>query len=404
MTETALRLTELSHGGGCGCKIAPAVLNEMLARMPAAKPFANLLVGTETTDDAAVWRLNDQQALIATTDFFMPIVDDPFDFGRIAATNALSDVYAMGGTPIMALAIVGMPINVLPVETIGRILEGGASVCAEAAATVIKEVSRQLGQLSEKTQQLSDIGKDISSLQDILRSPKLRGNMGELFLGDLLSQILPPEHYQLQYTFQDGGKVDAVIRLQAGLVPVDAKFPLENFQRLVKTEAPEEKKALRRAFLQDVKKHVDAIATKYIRTDEGTFDFALMYIPAENVYYETIIKDDELGADGALFSYALARRVIPVSPNSFYAYLQTILLGLKGLRVEESAREIINHLARLNQEFDRFSESFRLVGDHMENALKKYEEAQKRLLKVEGKMEQLDGLAKLELTPPAAAE
>jgi DNA recombination protein RmuC len=274
----------------------------------------------------------------------------------------------------------------------------------DGAAVVIKDVSRQLGQLSEKTQQLADIGKDIASLQDILRSPKLRGNMGELFLGDLLAQILPPEHYQVQYAFQDGGKVDAVIRLQAGLVPVDAKFPLENFQRLVKTESPEEKKALRRAFLQDVKKHIEAIATKYIRTDEGTFDFALMYVPAENVYYETIIKDDELGADGALFAHALARRVIPVSPNSFYAYLQTILLGLKGLRVEESAREIINHLARLNQEFDRFSESFRLVGDHLENALKKYEEAQKRLLKVEGKMEQLDGLAKLERSPPAVAE
>jgi DNA recombination protein RmuC len=274
----------------------------------------------------------------------------------------------------------------------------------DGAAVVIKDVSRQLGQLSEKTQQLADIGKDIASLQDILRSPKLRGNMGELFLGDLLAQILPPEHYQVQYAFQDGGKVDAVIRLQAGLVPVDAKFPLENFQRLVKTESPEEKKALRRAFLQDVKKHIEAIATKYIRTDEGTFDFALMYVPAENVYYETIIKDDELGADGALFAHALARRVIPVSPNSFYAYLQTILLGLKGLRVEESAREIINHLARLNQEFDRFSESFRLVGDHLENALKKYEEAQKRLLKVEGKMEQLDGLAKFERSPPAVAE
>ena len=136
MTEAPLRLTELSHGGGCGCKIAPAVLNEMLAHMPAARPFANLLVGTETADDAAVWRLNDQQALIATTDFFMPIVDDPFDFGRIAATNALSDVYAMGGTPIMALAIVGMPINVLPVSTIGRILEGGAAVCAEAGIPV----------------------------------------------------------------------------------------------------------------------------------------------------------------------------------------------------------------------------------------------------------------------------
>ena len=263
----------------------------------------------------------------------------------------------------------------------------------DGAAVVIKDVSRQLGQLSEKTQQLAEIGKDISRLQDILRSPKLRGNMGELFLGDLLAQILPPDHYQLQHGFKDGAKVDAVIRLQAGLVPVDAKFLLENFQRLVKTELPEEKKTLRRTFLQDVKKHVDAIAQKYIRTDEGTFDFALMYIPAENVYYEAIIKEEDLGTEGALFSYALARRVIPVSPNSFYAYLQTILLGLKGLRVEESAREIINHLARLNQEFDRFSDSFRLVGDHLENSLKKYEEAQKRLLKVEGKMDQLDGLA-----------
>ncbi len=136
MTETPLRLTELSHGGGCGCKIAPAVLAEMLGHMPAAQPFANLLVGTETADDAAVWRLNDEQALIATTDFFMPIVDDPFDFGRIAATNALSDVYAMGGTPIMALAIVGMPVGKLPLSAIGRILEGGASVCAEAGIPV----------------------------------------------------------------------------------------------------------------------------------------------------------------------------------------------------------------------------------------------------------------------------
>ncbi|WP_300439356.1 selenide, water dikinase SelD [Zoogloea sp.] len=136
MTEAPLRLTELSHGGGCGCKIAPAVLSEMLSHMPAAKPFANLMVGTETADDAAVWRLNDQQALIATTDFFMPIVDDPFDFGRIAATNALSDVYAMGGTPIMALAIVGMPVGKMSLSDIGRILEGGASVCAAAGIPV----------------------------------------------------------------------------------------------------------------------------------------------------------------------------------------------------------------------------------------------------------------------------
>ena len=136
MTTPEPRLTSLAHGGGCGCKLAPAVLRDILKGMPLAGPFADLMVGTETSDDAAVWRLNDQQALVATTDFFMPVVDDPFDFGRIAATNALSDVYAMGATPILALALVGMPVNVLSTDTIGRILQGGASVCAAAGIPV----------------------------------------------------------------------------------------------------------------------------------------------------------------------------------------------------------------------------------------------------------------------------
>ncbi|WP_237477454.1 selenide, water dikinase SelD [Lichenibacterium dinghuense] len=130
------RLTSLAHGGGCGCKLAPAVLKGILAKMPEAGPFANMMVGHETGDDAAVYRLNDAQALIATTDFFNPIVDDPRDFGRIAATNALSDVYAMGGSPIFALALVGMPVDKLPVETIGEILAGGASVCADVGIPV----------------------------------------------------------------------------------------------------------------------------------------------------------------------------------------------------------------------------------------------------------------------------
>jgi len=130
------RLTSLAHGGGCGCKLSPQVLRDILSAMPQAAAFSDLMVGTETSDDAAVWRLNDQQALVATTDFFMPVVDDPFDFGRIAATNALSDVYAMGGRPILALALVGMPVNVLSAETIGKILAGGASVCAEAGVPV----------------------------------------------------------------------------------------------------------------------------------------------------------------------------------------------------------------------------------------------------------------------------
>lgn len=130
------RLTSLSHGGGCGCKLAPAVLRDILSSMPAASGFTDLLVGTETSDDAAVWRVNPDQAIVATTDFFMPIVDDPYDFGRIAATNAISDIYAMGATPLFSLAIVGMPIDILPPDVIRKILEGGASICAEAGVPI----------------------------------------------------------------------------------------------------------------------------------------------------------------------------------------------------------------------------------------------------------------------------
>ncbi|OCP35534.1 selenide, water dikinase SelD [Ensifer sp. LC163] len=136
MTSLEPRLTELAHGGGCGCKLAPSVLQRLLASQPAMTPFSQLLVGNDTADDAAVWQVDDNTCIIATTDFFMPVVDDPHDFGRIAATNAISDIYAMGGTPILALAILGMPISKLSPETIGKILEGGASICAQAGIPV----------------------------------------------------------------------------------------------------------------------------------------------------------------------------------------------------------------------------------------------------------------------------
>lgn len=136
MSDTPIRLTAMAHGGGCGCKLAPAVLQDILKKMPVPFPAPDLLVGAETSDDAAVYRLNDDQAIVATTDFFTPVVDDPYDFGRIAAANALSDVYAMGGRPLFALALVGMPVGALPVEAIQDILAGGASICAEAGIPV----------------------------------------------------------------------------------------------------------------------------------------------------------------------------------------------------------------------------------------------------------------------------
>ncbi len=259
------------------------------------------------------------------------------------------------------------------------------------AARVVQEVSKGLGSLSEATKKVFDVGKDIASLQEILRSPKLRGGLGELFLGDLLAQIFPPAHYSLQHRFKSGEVVDAVLRIGHNLVPVDAKFPLENFKRVVETSVEEDRRTAKKKFIADVKKHIDAIAVKYILPDEGTFDFALMYIPAENVYYELIIRDEAVDTDKALLNYAFAKRVIPASPNSFYAYLQTILLGLKGMHIEEQAQEILKNLARLSGDFEKFRTDFELVGKHLTNTKTKYEEADKRLAKFGDRLQVLSG-------------
>ncbi len=256
----------------------------------------------------------------------------------------------------------------------------------DRAAEVVGRVQNSLGSLDRATQQVFNVGKDIAQLQEILRAPKLRGSFGELFLGDLLAQILPPRHFSLQHCFKSGDIVDAVVKI-GRLVPVDAKFPLENFKRLIQTQDPQEKTQARRKFMTDVKRHIDAIQSKYLLPDEGTYDFALMYIPAENVYYETIIKDDNL-ADGedSLMMYAFSKRVVPVSPNSFYAYLHTISLGLRGLEIEENARRIMEQLARLKSDFGRFKDDFSLLGKHLTNSRGKYEEAERRLVRFEDKL------------------
>jgi DNA recombination protein RmuC len=268
---------------------------------------------------------------------------------------------------------------------------GDLNTRLDKAATVIQDVTKNLGSLGEATKRVFEVGKDIASLQEILRSPKLRGGLGELFLGDLLAQILPPAHFSLQHRFKSGEAVDAVIRLGQHLVPVDAKFPLENFRRVVEVSSEDERKAARRKFIADVKKHIDAISGKYILPDEGTFDFALMYIPAENVYYELIIKDEAIDSDKGLLNYSFAKRVIPVSPNSFYAYLQTILLGLKGMHIEERAQEILTSLARLSGDFRKFQEEFELVGKHLTNTKSRYDEADKKLAKFDDKLQSLGG-------------
>jgi DNA recombination protein RmuC len=270
----------------------------------------------------------------------------------------------------------------------------------DSTAQVVGAVHRSLGTLEEANRKIYEIGKDIASLQQILQAPKLRGGLGELLLEDLLAQILPADHFAVQHSFRGGQKVDAIIRLGSGVVPVDAKFPLENFRRLVEAQTDDERARLRRAFVIDVKRHIDTVATKYILPDEGTFDFALMYIPAENVYYEIVVKDEATG-DTDIGAYALARRVIPVSPGSFYAYLQAVVLGLRGLRIEERAHDILQQLGGLRAEFDRFRDDFRLVGRHLNNAASSFAGADRRLERLETRFTNVVGA---EDSGPAADE
>jgi len=260
---------------------------------------------------------------------------------------------------------------------------------------VFGEVKERLGELTQRTKEIQEVGKNISGLQDILRAPKFRGGFGELLLERLLADILPRDNYSLQYRFQNGETVDAVIRIGGNLVPIDSKFPLEDFERIVTAESEQEKVALRRQFTRTIKGHIDDV-TKYILPDENTFDFALMYIPAENVYYETVLRGQ--AEESEIYSYSLQKRVIPVSPNSFYAYLQVIILGLKGLHIEKTARDILGHLGRLQGDLQDFQEDYSTLGGHIRHAATKYEEAATKLTRLGDKL-QLAGETPVEKLP-----
>jgi len=269
---------------------------------------------------------------------------------------------------------------------------------------VVQDIESRLGALGETTRQIKEIGRDISSLQDILQAPKLRGNLGEYLLEDLLKQIFPAKNYEMKYSFRDQTQVDAVIRLGDGLIPIDAKFPLESFGRLVRAEGDEAKKKAKREFVRSVRERIDEIAGKYIKPDEGTFDFALIYIPAENVFYETVIMDSLADKGYEIFNYAVERHVIPVSPNSFYAYLMAIVFGLKGFRVEQQAKQIIGELSRIQESFSRFYGDFTLVGKHLANAQGKYEESLKRAERFQEQVGRLAGAGEVVESPPALSD
>jgi DNA recombination protein RmuC len=268
--------------------------------------------------------------------------------------------------------------NVQTVQTSGRQVGDSLGQALQA----VSEVRQQLGRLHEASERIREVGQDVSSLKQILQAPQFRGGLGEFLLEEVLAQLFPSEFYSMQHTFESGERVDAVLRVGQGLIPIDSKFPLDSFRRLTEASsagAESDTRQARRQFRADVRKHLDDIARKYIRPKENFYDFALMYVPAENVYYEAIIREEHGSEETGLFEYALALRVIPVSPNTLFAYLQVIALGLKGLKVEERAQKILEGLGQLDVDLKKLQTSFDKVGTQLQYAQSNYGDAQKRL-------------------------
>ncbi|MBI2025970.1 MAG: DNA recombination protein RmuC [Candidatus Levybacteria bacterium] len=229
----------------------------------------------------------------------------------------------------------------------------------EKTASVIQDVEKEVGQMSE-------IGRSMRELQEFLKSPKLRGNIGEQVLKDLITQMFPKSSFYLQYAFKSGDKVDAAIKTDAGILPIDSKFPMENFVKMIKFPTKNtEYLSFQKEFIKDLKKHIETISQKYILPSEGTMDFALMYIPSESVYYEVVNLPEVL-------DYARKLRVYLVSPSTLYAHLQTILLSFEGRKIESTSKELFALLRNILIDFEKVEENLNILGKHINNSYSQF--------------------------------
>jgi len=282
-------------------------------------------------------------------------------------------------------------------EIIDRRMQDNMRAIGESEKSVRAVVSG-LGKLEHATAALQKTNEEISSFQNMLKAPKVRGSFGEVLLSNLLSDILPHDRYKLQYTFPSNHNIaDAIIRLQDGhIVAIDAKFPLMNFSKI--HENPTLSEPYKKAFIRDIKKHISDISSKYINPQEKTLDYAFMYIPIEGVYYEAFVHD------GDLWQYSLQHKVIPVSPNSFLAYLQTILIGLRGMKIEQQAKDILQYLSQVRHDMTLFAKDFTMIGSHLNNAKNRYDDSTRRLDKLSNRLDQISDGEQKETPLPQESE
>lgn len=263
-------------------------------------------------------------------------------------------------------------------------VSSGLNERLDGAARAMGHVQKELGVMQE-------IGRNMQALQDFLKSPKLRGNIGEEVLRQMLDQYFPSHLYDMQYKFKEGQIVDAIVKTDNGIIPIDSKFPMENYQRMAQAQDDEERAVYLKGFIKDVKKHVNDIAKKYILPDQGTVDFAVMYIPSESVYYEIIRNDIEINAHG------LEKKVLFVSPNSFYYFLRVLMMGMQEKKMAEAAKEIVAAVRGIQKDAERFGGTLGVLNTHISNAGSALERVQSEYGKLAGKIERIDDIDEAKL-------
>ena len=266
-------------------------------------------------------------------------------------------------------------------------IRGSVDGTSKAMNEQIHSFTKEATQIREDLKQVQETVKDVSSFQEIFKSPKLRGQWGEASLEHILSQHFPQELYKIQYLFPSGEQVDAVLKLPNGRVlPIDSKFPSENFDKMINSQGETEKNFFHKSFLEDVKNRINEIATKYILPSEGTTDFALIYIPAEAIYYEII---NTLAKETDIAAFAWSKKVILTSPNTIYLTLRTIEHWFKDTQVSKQTQEILKKLGKIHQDGEKLMDEFRKLGSHIRNASSAYDDSEKRLSLLDDKVEKL---------------